>query len=83
MTHSYLDVAQLVLLVLVTVKVHRSDVRRAASRIKRWRARRGKLHTVTAHNGDTDGVIDVAAQLVADETKRRLWVIRSGSNDVA
>ena len=83
MTHSYFGVAQMALLLLIAVRVYGPDMRRLARRVKRWRARRGKLHTVAAHNGDTDDVIDVAAQPVADETKRRLWLIRSGSNDVA
>ena len=83
MTHGYLDVVQLALLVLVAAKPYGPDVRRAVRRLKRWRARRGKLHTEAARNCGTDDVIDVAAQLVADETKRRLWLIRSGSDDAA
>lgn len=83
MTDSYLDVAQMTLLVLVTAKVYGSDVRRAFRHLKRWCARRGKLHAAAACKSGTDDAIDVTAQLVADETKRRLWLIRSGSNDVA
>lgn len=83
MTHGYLDVAQLALLVLVAAKVYGTDVRRVVRRFKRWRARRTEPHTVTERKGGADDVIDVAAQLVADETKRRLWLIRSGFNDVA
>lgn len=83
MTHSYVNVAQLALLVLVAAKVYGADVRRAARHLKRWRTHRGMLHTATARSGRTDDVIDVAAQVVANETKRRLWLIRSGSNDVA
>lgn len=83
MTHGYLDVVQLALLVLVTANVYGAGVRRLARSFKRWRIRRGKLHTGTARNSGMDDVIDVAAQLVADETKRRLSLIRSGSDDVA
>ena len=83
MTHGYLDVVQLALLVLIAARVYGADVRQAARRLKRWRAGRTELHTVTERKGSADDIIDVAAQLVADETKRRLWLIRSGSNDVA
>ncbi|GEM_PF-3427268 len=55
--------------------------------IRHVRARRAQrrlgVHDVHARCVDVRDRADVAAHVVSDEVKRRLWLIRSGPNDVA
>lgn len=78
-----LDVAQLALLMIISVRVYGADVRRIACTVERWRLLQRRLDKLAVADGRNGEGIDIAAQLVADEVKRRLWLIRSGSDHVA
>ncbi len=75
---------QTVLLVALVLHAYGPKLRRLVRRVRAHRAHRrlvvGDSHARCVEVRDQ---ADVAAHVVSDEAKRRLWLIRSGPNDVA
>ncbi len=75
---------QTFLLVALVVNTYGPKLRRLIQQVRVRRAqRRLGVHDVHARSVNVRDRADVAARVVSDEVKRRLWLIRSGPNDVA
>lgn len=75
---------QTILLLTLVLHTYGPKLRRLVRRARARRAHR-QLVAQDAHARcvDVRDRADVAAHVVSDEVKRRLWLIRSGPNDVA
>ncbi len=75
---------QTLLIVALVLHAYGPKLRRLAHRVRARRShRRLVLRDAHARCVKVRDQADVAAHVVSDEVKRRLWLIRSGPNDVA
>ncbi len=75
---------QTLLIVALVLHAYGPKLRRLAHRVRARRAhRRLVVRDTHARCVEVRDQADVAAHVVSDEARRRLWLIRSGPSDVA